>query len=1409
MLNLGPQRFRNRTSSYSLRSGEYGIYIYDGRLAVEDDQANIALHARTNVSETFEYGLTVNGNLSSPNMLHATVDTNKFLVNDGGIIKHRTGPELRSDIYASAYNHTHDSRYYTEGEIQNFFSGASSISGYNKSNWDTAHGWGNHASQGYATQSWVGSNYLSLSGGTLTGALEIGQDGVNQDNELKMWAENGYEAKLVTFETPTHGMGMRYNASDNILYIDRYPNTTTPNPLAKFYRDSDLVNFVSDSLQHKGNEVATQSWVSNNYSPDNHTHSQLHSHSNKSVLDGITSIDVSHWSTAYGWGDHAVQGYLKSSDLNGYATESWVGSNFLGVNEKAADSDKLDGYHASSFQRVVSTNNHDNLSAGWYTIAVNNGDRAIARFGVRDTNSGDHQTTIFYASHHYGAHSEITVLHSGRYSGTPIQKIRIREGGTYDGAMLQIYIDQSDNDVTAYLLGENIQSGGWIVKDWVPDGTDPGDIPDHTLLTNTDAEINLNNIIDGGIATTGNIYAGGDITQYKVWHTGNDGSGSGLNADLLDGHHASYFATAVHSHSDLHSHANKSVLDGISSSEVSNWNDAYAWGNHALQGYLTSFDLNGYATESWVNSNYAAAGHTHNYLPLSGGTLSGNLVIGSTSRNADTYVRALAADGYNTGFEAYGGSQGTGYLYVGQSSSYGGGIFYNGDGTPSFASNEVGNDKISFFRESSGTRTVVFYYAHNSSVVRFNDDIYMGGNLVATQSWANGQFEDAFSKNTAFNKNFGTTAGTVAEGNHTHSEYLTSVDLSGYATESYVQGEISALIDSSPSTLDTLNELAAALGDDPNFATTVSNQIGTKWTQDNTKISNWDTAYGWGDHSAQGYLTSADLNGYATETWVTNNFASDTHTHSQLHSHSNRTTLDSITSTKVSNWNTAFTWGDHSTQGYATTTWVSNNFALDSHTHSQLHSHTNKSTLDGISSTNVNNWNTAYNQRGSQIAGTGLSWDGSNLNVNVSTATPFYYDITNGYIKNQENLNAQIWLSDNTIDTDDPFTAFTPGSFFVSTGINDADGYGGVVQINNESASNVHFLFLGDGGQNPDHSMRLWKQTGGNVFYLDPDGHLMSQSLLLDTTNAVSSPSSGQLWYSSGSLKYYDGSSTQTLAVGGGSTHSHSNKSTLDGISSTNVNNWNAAYNWGDHSTQGYLTGQAIQDMATESWVQNNFSQGNHTHDYDKYNRWKVNLNGSFAGNMYSEYALNFAAGNNMTISFNSTTKTLTFDAASGGASGTVALNDGSASSPSLHFANDTNSGLFLVSGNNIGVATSGIHEFLFAQYGHFHADGNIYGKSTSTSSDIRLKTNIIDIENALDMVSSLRGVYFDWKDKKYKGRQLGLIAQEVEKIIPEVVSEDRHGYKSMDYSKLTSVLIEAVKELKQEIKELKDGTTD
>lgn len=91
-------------------------------------------------------------------------------------------------------------------------------------------------------------------------------------------------------------------------------------------------------------------------------------------------------------------------------------------------------------------------------------------------------------------------------------------------------------------------------------------------------------------------------------------------------------------------------------------------------------------------------------------------------------------------------------------------------------------------------------------------------------------------------------------------------------------------------------------------------------------------------------------------------------------------------------------------------------------------------------------------------------------------------------------------------------------------------------------------------------------------------------------------------------------------------------------------------------------------------------------------------------------------------------------------------------------------------------------------------------------SSDIRFKDNIKIIDNAVDKVLQIRGVEFDWNDKQsmYEGHDIGVIAQEVEAVAPEIVVTREDGYKAVDYQKLTALLIEAVKELKEEIKELK-----
>ena len=134
-----------------------------------------------------------------------------------------------------------------------------------------------------------------------------------------------------------------------------------------------------------------------------------------------------------------------------------------------------------------------------------------------------------------------------------------------------------------------------------------------------------------------------------------------------------------------------------------------------------------------------------------------------------------------------------------------------------------------------------------------------------------------------------------------------------------------------------------------------------------------------------------------------------------------------------------------------------------------------------------------------------------------------------------------------------------------------------------------------------------------------------------------------------------------------------------------------------------------------------------------------------------------------------------------------------------IYHTGDTNTYMQFHAADQWRVVTGGVERFevnntQVSVTGNFVASGNV-----TAYSDERLKTNIETIPNALEKVNALRGVTFD-KDGE---RGLGVIAQEVEKVLPEVVLEGEE-YKSVAYGNIVGVLIEAVKELTKEVEDLK-----
>ena len=117
---------------------------------------------------------------------------------------------------------------------------------------------------------------------------------------------------------------------------------------------------------------------------------------------------------------------------------------------------------------------------------------------------------------------------------------------------------------------------------------------------------------------------------------------------------------------------------------------------------------------------------------------------------------------------------------------------------------------------------------------------------------------------------------------------------------------------------------------------------------------------------------------------------------------------------------------------------------------------------------------------------------------------------------------------------------------------------------------------------------------------------------------------------------------------------------------------------------------------------------------------------------------------------------------------------------------------------------------------GNLDVDGNVTAYSTTTPSDERLKHDIQKIDNALDKVSQINGYTFKYNNKDGK-QSAGVIAQELEKVLPSAVEnkslmfqdDSNVEYKTVQYDQLHGLLIEAIKELKAEIEELKGGSSN
>jgi len=207
---------------------------------------------------------------------------------------------------------------------------------------------------------------------------------------------------------------------------------------------------------------------------------------------------------------------------------------------------------------------------------------------------------------------------------------------------------------------------------------------------------------------------------------------------------------------------------------------------------------------------------------------------------------------------------------------------------------------------------------------------------------------------------------------------------------------------------------------------------------------------------------------------------------------------------------------------------------------------------------------------------------------------------------------------------------------------------------------------------------------------------------------------------------------------------------------------WNTAYGWGDHASAGYLTSFDITTQTDSKYLRSN--------------------------------ADDTSSGSLTVVSYKF---------------------NGNATNPT-----DTTATIYDQSG--VGL-TASAHNFSIRNYNgssmvesaRFTASSlTVIGDVVAfgTPSDVSFKENIKPIENALDKVEKLQGVTFDWKESDSIldiKQDIGFIAQDVEKVLPELVRENENGKLSLRHQGIISVLAEAIKELSDRVKALEDGSTN
>jgi hypothetical protein len=1150
--------------------GTYTVDI-DGRYLTSYTETD-TLGSVTDRGSTTTNGITV-GELTTTKISTST-DSNLYLypTGNGHLYLGDSGNGMNMYHYSQQNNgkyttFTHNGTYYrisptaTSGlEITSNtrITGTLTASGYNDANWNTAYGWGNHASAGYIssftdTNEFVTGATFNTGNGIITftrnnggDTFTVDIDGRFLDTRAQVHSElyssggdaNDYTEFGIYRNYGSNGPIVGHNTILHVSQTDgnygfQLGGSTVVNGDGLYFRNFAGTDTITGSTWY---HIATRDWVGDqNYVT-------------------TTGYNNGNWDTAYGWGNHASAGYASSSHTHSAAD----------ITSGKLSNDRLNW------------NVNDNFS-GTYSLLWNASDSLYTAAWLQVRGSDDTLLTK-------------NIVANGSVTGTNLMVSNWNTAYGWGDHSTEGYI-KSFTNTNEFVTGATFNSGNGIVTFTRNNGGD-------TFNVDIDGRFSLSShnhdgdyIQDGGSSAIGDINTIGTESIKHRWNNSTVGRPASSQTNeygtvttlTYDSLWATQIAWDIHD-SNLYGRTldvtnntgtwSKFFTDSNFTDNSTNWDTAYGWGNHASAGYLTTF------SESDTLATVTSRGSISNsQITLGSGGAWTPLTINKSSNEGTANAGvAIALDG--TDYSEYGyrfKANGSNYyqvLYDGSTINW---KHYNSGYISKMSLTNTGNLTL------VGTLTASGYNDSNWNTAYGWGNHASAGYLTSitgpiSGDWWNGGFISVG------------TDGVMEVGKY----------LDFHTSDSGGNNDFDLRVTAGVGSLTVGGTIAATGGNSTQWNTAYGwgNHASAGYAS-NTNVSNWDTAYGWGNHASAGYLTSF------TET---NSFLGDGGS-ANTHPGTNRVIFTGQVSAgsgalgmpTVDNSNAFLNINRHSGE-YNSQLGFSSNGHIYYRKFSAAAINGTQPWLQvyhsGVFTNNSSNWNTAYGWGNHASAGYLTSYTDTNEFVTGAT-----FNGSNGIVTFTRNnggdtftLNLASTLTDVTV-TGGTYTSGTQTLRLTKSDGNTIDVSGFAI----DTDTNTNNYTTG-ATFNTGNGIITGTLNGGGTWTVDIDGRFaptahnhhgtyMKTNRTLTSINTIDN--GGDRYDPSADNPTNEHYAVLTYGNGGnvtgqlathfvtGDLYSRGYNTTwstwkkyfnTDDFTTTNISNWNAAYGWGNHANAGYIT---------------------------------------------------------------------------------------------------------------------------------------------------------------------------------------------------------------------------------------------